>query len=425
MNTGRLKSSTVLALALLGGATPAWSGELGTLLRETLDHPAIAAQQQQSLGAQRQLDATTARYFGSGSAGIDAARYEDQRFLGVLSPQALANPAFAREQFRYGASYSLPIDLFGVIAASRQAAEQDLRAAALATRQQTLLKLHETVSAYADLQSLQVQLNALNLQQQRVQTTLERVQLQLKTGDASLTELRLAQSELARVKAEQVRLQGQQEQMLVSLEESAGKRLLPQGQALAVPAWQASEAASSLPAQLAQAQAEAAQAQARAQRRSLWPALSGAADYYEYQGNSQTQDTWSVGARLTLPLDPSAFERSSSAGAQARAAGERSLAQQRQSQRELSALHASYNSALANMQALDEELRYRDQLLAVQEELQRVGAQTVEDSLRHERDRAEAQARLAQARAQAIQAWSAAQVLSGTEPQILIDRLDP
>lgn len=413
----------LLGVVLLGGGPSATASELSELLQQTLQHPAIAAQQEQTTGARLQLDAVTLRYLGSGSAGADAARYEDQRFLGVLSPQSLANPPFAREQFRYGATYQLPIDLFGVIAAGRQAAQQDVRIAELSLRQQTLLKLHQTLSAYADLQSLQSQLAALALQEQRVAATVRRVELEVQTGELSLTELRLAQSERARVQAERVRLQGEQEQTLAVLEEASGERRLPQAEAVSIPAWPALAASDSLPVQIAQAQAQGAEAQARAQQRALLPSLTGGADYYDFQGKQQQQDSWSVSAHLSLPLDPGAYRRSSSAQAQAQAALQRSAAQQRQTQSQLSALHAGYLAALANINALQQELLYRDQLVAQQEALQKAGALSVEDGLRQERDRAEAQARLAQARAQALQAWSAAQLLAGCEPDALIQTL--
>lgn len=409
---------------LLGSCFNASAGELGELLQGALDHPAVAAQRKQTESASRQLDAASARYFGAGSASADSAHYEDQRFLGVLSPAGFNSPAFARNQFRYGASYSLPIDLFGVIAASREAARRDLGAAELVLRQETLLKLHETVTAYSNLQSLQTQTAALSLQQQRVSATVARVNAQVESGELGLTDLRLAQSELARVEAERVRLEGEREQTLASLEEASGKRQLPQSAAVPLPVWRASSAQDSLPAQMAQAQAQAADAQARAERRALWPSLSAAADYYQYQGNGHDQDTWSVGAHLSVPLDAGAYRRSSGAQARAASAQEVEQAQLRKAQSQLAALHAAYDAAVANITALGKELAYRDQLVAVQEELQKVGAQTIEDSLRHERDRAEAQARLAQAQAQALQAWSAAQVLSGTAPEIYIKELD-
>ncbi|SER21481.1 Outer membrane protein TolC [Solimonas aquatica] len=424
MRFGNTLLSLALGGTLLSQSAAALANEIGDLLRETLAHPAIAAQQQQALGAQHQLDAVSLRYLGAGAAGVDAAHYEDPRFLGVLSPQSLATPPFAREQFRYGANYQLPIDLFGVIAAGREAAQQDLRIAELSLRQQTLLKLHEALSAYADLQSLQTQLAALALQEQRVDATLKRVSVEVKTGELSLTELRMAQSEAARVQAERVRLQGEQEQTLAVLEEASGQRHLPQAEPLSIPAWPKLSAADTLPVQIAQAQAQAAEAQARAQKRALLPSLSGGADYYEFQGNSEKQDSWSITAHFTVPLDPGAYQRSNSAQAQAQSAMQRSAAQQRQTQSQLKALQAGYQSALANITALQQELLYRDQLVAQQEALQKAGALSVEESLRQERDRAEAQARLAQARAQALQAWSAAQLLAGSEPQALIATLE-
>lgn len=175
---------------------------------------------------------------------------------------------------------------------------------------------------------------------------------------------------------------------------------------------------------IAQAGEQASEAQARAERRALWPSLSAGADYYQYQGGGHDQNTWSVGARVSLPLDIGAFGKTAGADARAAAARESASAAQRKARSQLAALRASYDAAVANVKALGTELDYREQVVAVQEELTKVGAQTVEDSLRHERDQVEAEARLAQARAQALEAWSAAQVLSGLAPETYISELE-
>lgn len=421
-----MRGRSILAtvpFVLACSAAPA--GELGELLRDALAHPAVASRQAQVRAAQLQADAATARYFGSGAASASQSTYESSRFLGVLNPQGFASPAFARTQFRYGAEYRLPVDLFGAIAANRAAAKQNLAAAELALRQETLLKLHQTVTAYARLLALRTQDQALALQRRRVADTVERVSLQVQTGALGVTDLKLAQSELAQVESERVSLDGERAQALAALEEATGIRQPPALAALAVPPWDASTSDQTLPVRIAAARAQAADAQARAARRALWPSISAVADYYRYDGGGHDQDTWSVGARVSLPLDFGAWRNTAAASAQAAAARDGRDAAQRQAASQLAALKAAYDAALADLEALKSEVDYREQVVAVQEELVKVGAISVEDSLRHARQRAEAEARLAQARAQAVEDWSAAQVLSGTDPQRYIRALDP
>ncbi|MBX6419727.1 MAG: TolC family protein [Nevskia sp.] len=418
----RLAASGMAALVLAFGGAQA--GELGALLHDALAHPAIAARQAQVQAAQSQVDAAGARYLGSGTASVDQSTYESSRYLGVFNPPAFSNPAFARTQFRYGAEYRLPVDLFGAIAATRAAAQQDLAAAELALRQETLMKLHQTVTAYARLLALRTQEQALAVQRQRVMDTLDRVTVQVQTGALGITDLKLAQSELAQVESERVRLDGERTQALATLKEITGIRQPPALAALAVPAWDAASPERTLPAQIADAHARAAEAQARAARRALWPSVSAVTDYYRYDGGGHDQDTWSVGARVSLPLDFGAWRQTAAADAVAQAARDRRAAAQRQAESQLATLKAAYDAALAEIAALQSEVDYREQVAAVQNELAAVGAISVEDRLRHARQRAEAEARLAQARAQAVETWSAAQVLSGIDPERYIRAID-
>jgi outer membrane protein TolC len=410
-----------LALAVTAGAQ---AGELGEVLHGALNHPAIAAQRGQAEAANLQVESASARYFGAGTASADNATFENDRFLGVLNPSGFANPPFARNQFHYGASYSLPVDLFGVIAANRDAARQDLAVAELALRQETLLHLHDALTAYVQLQALQVQTAALAVQRQRVAVTAERVAAQVEAGALAASDLKLAQSELARVDAERVRLDGEREQALAALEEASGRHQLPAATATRVPPWQAAAVKELLPVRIATAREQSVAAQALAERRALWPALSAGADYFEYAGGGHGQETWSVGARLSLPLDLSAYRRAAGAEARAAAAHDDTTAAQRRTQSQLVALRAAYDAALADIAAVGTELDFREQLVAQQEELAKVGTQTVENGLRDERDRVEAQARQAQARVQASEAWSAAQVLNGVTPEAYIQALD-
>ena len=394
-------------------------------MRDALQHPSVAARDAQVRAAQSDLDAAGDRYWGAGTLSADQANYESSRFLGVLSPNGFANPEYARSQLRFGASYSLPVDLFGAIAANREAARESLALAQLAERQEALLKLHQTLTAYVRLQALQTQADALEVQHRRVAATIERVAAQAQAGSLGPTDLKLAQSERARVEAGQVAIGGQRDELMAQLDELAGRRVLPTKTALEVPAWQAGDPSESLPARLADSAALAADAQAKAQRRALLPSLSAGGEYYQYDGGGHGQDTWSVGARVSMPLDLGAYRKVSSADARAEAARDARDAARRKAGSELVALRAAYDSAKADIEALRTEVDYREQVVAVQDELAKAGAVTVEDSLRHLRDQADAEARLAQERSRAAEAWSAAQVLVGTPPEVYIRQVDP
>lgn len=411
-------------LAGLAVGTSAAAGELGELLRASLAHPAVAARAAAREAAAHQLDAARRRSLGAASLVAEAARYEGERFVGVLSPAALGAMPFSRDLSRYGVAYRLPVDLAGAIAAARRAAQSGLEAARLAERQAALLKLHDTASAYVRLQALLHQVQVLKVQQARVEQTIERVQREVEIGQSALVDLRLAESEQARLHSERTRLEAAIEEALTALEEASGRRRLPSQVLSAAPAWPEGGIEGALPLELAEARAQAEAARAEEAQRQLWPAFSLGADYFQFDSGALPPDTWTVSARVSLPIDPAAWARADAARAQARAAREEREAARRDVARQWAALRSAYDTARADAEAIQQEIAAREEVVRVQSELLRVGMAPMEEFLRQQRDLREAEARGTEARARAIVAWSAAQVLLGTPVERYIETLD-
>lgn len=410
-------------LALAGGYASA--SELGNLLRGTLDHPSVAARTEETSAARQDLSAASRRYLGSGGLSAGIVRYEDPRFIGALSPTTLAAPPFDRTSTRYAVAYSVPIDLFGTIAAARQAARSSLESAQLAERQQTLLKLHDTTSAYVRLQALHQEEAALGAQLQRVTTTLDRVRQEVKVQLAASVDLKLAESEVARIRSDEVRLRGSIDEARAALAEAAGGAPDVSHRATQIPNWpSADDSDQALPLRLARAESAASQAQADEARRSLLPSIAAVGDYSQFSGTAGVPDMWSVGAMITVPIDTSANRRTSAFAARARAAARRETAVAGELTRQWAALKAAYDSAIADLAAVREEVNARREVVNVQVELQRVGVTSMEDLLRQQRDLVDSESREAQAQARAITAWSAAHVLLGTEPSAYIAQLE-
>ncbi len=415
--------SLILAVAGLAPAVCA-AGELADLLHESLDHPSVNAAEFTSDALRQEMSAETGRYFGSGAMFADASSYDDERFLGVLTPGAFANPPFAQDVRRYGLSYSVPVDLAGAIRASRSALEYGLAAARLAERQTTLLKLADTTAAYVQLQALLRQQRVLAVQRERVTQTVERVRLEVKTEQASIAELRLAEAELSRLRSDEIRLSGAIELAQAALEESSGRRLVPTSADIAIPAWDAPAPEDLLPAALAHERENTAAERARATERALWPALSIGTDYTQFEGGGNESDAWGVMVRLVVPFDPAGWRRVSAAKAQAKAAGQNALAADRESRRAWTSLSTAYRSAMADVAALRDEIAAREEVVRVQAELERVGLASLEEFLRQQRDLLDAESRLGAAEAQAVNSWAAAQALSGTPAERFIERID-
>jgi outer membrane protein TolC len=398
--------------------------ELGDLLRATLEHPDIMARRADASAARSELAAATARYFGAGSVGAEAQRFEGERFVGPMTPTAFTDPPFARDVTRYGAMYAVPLDLFGVIASSRAAARGAVQAAGLAERGAQLAQLHETTGAYARLQALQRRASALSAQRERVTTTIARVRREVDSGQLATVDLRLAESELARVESDELRLKAATDEALAALHAASGVERLPAAQPVVAPEWPDGKIEDALPAALADAHAAVAKANAEEAHRTLWPAFSAVADYAQFDGGDKSIEAWGAGLRFSIPLDSVARRRASAADARARAAESGRDAARRLAARQWASLRASYLAALGDIEAVSREITYREEVVRTQMELARVGLASLEDLLRQQRDLLDAEARRADAHSLALVTWSAAQVLLGSEPVAYITALD-
>lgn len=416
---------TGLAVLMLWPGLAVQAGELGDLLQAALLHPQARAAESQAEAARAQKDAATGRYFGSAALSAGWHNYEGQRVVGVYTPGTPGAPLISDRISQAGLTYSLPVDLFGVIAANRERAQHDLDAAELLARQQTLLKLHQTASAYLTLQALLKQREALVLYRQRVAATHRRIKKEVELGKAAGVDARYAESELARLVADEAVLNGALIQAQADLEEAGSReKFLPTRADIHVPAWEDATSDATLPARIAQARREAARAQADESRQALLPALSLDANYFRNVGSGDYRDTWAVGGVVSLPLGVSQYRQADAQRLNARAAAEQSEAATRDSTRQLANLRAAYDAAIADALAMEKEAAYREQVAAVQREMQRLGNQTLENLFQHERNLLDARFRLAQARARAGAAWSAAQVLTGLPTENYIARMD-
>lgn len=417
------KRILLLCLALLPHLAQA--GELADLLQATLAHPQVEAARLQRQSAEAQAAAQDGRLWGQGGVNAGWRRYEGPHVLGYYAPGAGPLPPTDRDIASLGVNWSLPIDLAGVIAAGRERARSDLAAARLAENQQQLLKLHQAAGAWFSLQALEERSRALATYRQRVRATHARLMNEVRLGKTAAVEGRNAESELARLAAEQAALDGRIQEARASLLEASGRDVDRATGDIPVPAWSAASPETTLPARLAEARADAAAAQGREARRALYPRLDLVADYNEHFGAGTNRETWSAGMVASLPLGATAYRSAEAQRLAAEAAGAGREAARREAARQLAALQAAYDAALADAAAVEQEIAYREEVVRVQNEMARLGAQTLENLFRHERDLLDAASRRAEARARAAAAWSAAQVVIGLPPENYIASLDP
>lgn len=415
-------SYVFIGLSLAGAAQ---ANELTNLLQRTLENPAIAARELQVQAATEDANAANSRYFGQASVFAGQFHYDSARVVGIFTPGVTQLPApVSQDITQYGVNYHLPVDVFGSIAAERKQAQAGEATAQLLARQETLLRLHQTLGAYVRLQALAVQNQALQAEQKQLVVYANRVREEVKLGRTARLDLSLVQSDLARLAAQQAVFQGNQRAALAALKASANVTDPVIGVKIVVPAIQSSDVQASLPVSLAREQELAADAVAQKAHRSLFPAISVDSQYTNYHGAGVQPHAWVVGVNMNMPLDPVAIKNASAALQRAQAAQNQSQAVQADTFAQIAALEANYQSAVGNANALAAEVENRQEVVAIEREKWRLGASTMDALLYQERNLLDVRYTYADARAQAATAWSGMQVLLGTPFAEYIHSLD-
>jgi outer membrane protein TolC len=419
----RTIAAAVIGLGLAGSAG---ASELTDLLQGTLDNPGLAAREMQSQAANTEANATNLRYFGQANVFAGQYRYDAARVVGIFTPGVTPLPApVSQDISQYGVNYHLPVDVFGVIGAERAQGQASKATAQLLLRQETLLRLHQTLSAYVRLQALAVQAQALKLEQNQLEVYAKRVREEVRLGRTARLDLSLVQSDLARLAAQQATFTGNQRAALAALQASAGAAHPQVSAAIVVPPLtDAEDAQNSLPVALAQQQQASAEAAAQKVRRGLFPALSVDSQYTQYQGAGVQPHAWVVGLNVNLPLDPVSMKNADASAQRAKAAQSQLKAAQADTQAQIASLAANYQAANGNADALATEVAHRQEVVAVEREKWQLGASTMDALLYQERNLLDVQYALADARAQAATAWSAMQVLLGTPTASYIHTLE-
>lgn len=421
--TGAARAVSILFC--MAFSADAMAAELAALLQTVLLHPQMRAASIQTEAARAQRDSASGRYFGAATWSAGWHRYEDRRIVGVYTPGTSMVPLSSERILQSGVSYSLPVDLSGVIAANVERAGHDLRASRLLARQQTLLKLHQAASAYIALQGFLEQRAALTLSRRRIDATYRRVRKEFDLGKAAGIDLRYAESELARLNADDAVLDGAMAQAQADIAEATGRAgFVPASGVIQVPPWGA-PSDDALPVQIALARQRSADALARESRRALRPSLTLDANYARGGApGGGHRDTWAVGGVLSLPLGVAQYRQADAQSLAAAAAAEQSVAARRDAERQVASLRAVYDAALADAASVEREVRYRDEVVQIQQRMQQLGGQTLENLFRQERDLREARYRLALAEGRAATAWSATQVLTGLPVDRYIAQMD-
>lgn len=415
-----------LLAGLLWGSGNAWSGELGELLRAALENPSVSASRSLAEGAEAQAGAARGRYLGQAQLSYGRHHYDGPRVVGYYAPGTLPPPLLANTVDVTGFSYVLPIDIFGQVSAAVDKASGEAEAARLSFRRQQLAKLHQTLGAYYTLYALKRRQDAMTAYRGWVEAATKRLDAEVKLGRAAPVQARYAQSQLARLQSDETQLAGDIAATQANLAEATGRAdFLPQAATVPLPGWRDAPAEESLTVKTAKAREDSAQAAAREARSGLLPQLALDAAYsYNAVPGGDNRENWGYGATISLPLGVAAIRQADAARANAMAAQDTTRATLREAESAIRTLRAQYDAARGEAAALEKEVAYREEVVKVEREMQRLGNQTLENLFRHEDDLLEARTRLAQAQARAAASWSGMQMLAGTDPGAYIAALD-
>lgn len=409
---------------LLVSSAAVQAGELGELLRATLDHPSVAAAQGQAAAAEAQAGAAQGIYYGQAAFNYGIHRYTDVRVVGQYS-----SPIRGEDLTVTGVSYALPLDIFGQVAAAVDKAGGEAAAARLGLRRQQLVKLHQTLGAYYSLYALERRRAALTTYRNWTEALVKRLETEVRLGRSAPVQASYAQSQLFRLQSNEVQLQSDMAFAQASLTETTGQagfRL--RESTVAVPGWQETLPEEALAVKLAKTRETVAEAAERQAHANLLPRLAVDLGYSATRAAGSmgggTRDDWGYGITLSLPLGVSAFRQEDAARASKLAAIDTTRASLRETESTIAGMRAQYDAAFAEIAAMEKEVAYRQEIVAIEREMHRLGNQTLENLFRHEDDLLEAQSRLALAQARAAAAWSGLQLVAGTDPEIYIDTLE-
>ncbi len=403
-----------------------FGGELGDLLRSTLDHPAVSSSRLQAEAANLQTEAAKGRLYGQAALSYGLSRYEGPRVVGYYAPGTLPAPLIDRNIGVASVSYSLPIDIFGQISAAADKARNQAATADLLYRQKQLGKLHQTLGAYYTLYALQCRQEALIAYRGAVEAMVKRLKAEVALGRSAPVQTSYAESQLARLQSDETQVHGDIVAMQASLAEASGTPdVIAGSRSVFIPDWSGASGRDALSVKIAKTGEKAALAAVNEARTNLMPQVSLNTNFARNDAiDGGSRDTWSVGVNISVPIGVSSYRQLGAARAAAFAAQDAALASQREADAAIAALSAQYDTAKSEIVALEKEVAYRNELVKVEKEMHTLGNQTMENLFRHEDDLLEAKTRLAQAQVKAVASWSGMQMLIGIEPETYIKALD-
>jgi len=185
-----LISFAIIIALLLCLSFNAEAGDLSAILaRVEQNTPALKAARAETAVRQAAVRHAKGQYFGEVDAMAEDSRYNTDRLINPMSyPPDLKSEFFDRNQFGYGITAHVPLDINGRIAATVNAAEEQMKAALAGQSDVRLTLLHGAASLYHSLEGVKAMEDALKKQIQALTAHIKVATASIKAGRTALVE---------------------------------------------------------------------------------------------------------------------------------------------------------------------------------------------------------------------------------------------
>ena len=203
--------------------------DLGAVLAQVEQHtPALKAARAETKIRQAAVRRVKGRYFGEVDAMVKNSNYDSDRLINPMSyPPDLKPKLFDDNQFGYGLTASVPLDINGRITAALTAAEDQMKAARANQGDVRLALLHGAASLYHSLEGVKATEEALEKQIQALNAHIKVATASIKAGRTALVEKLRIVADRETVKGKLATLSGSEQGIRVKLAALMGTVFFP------------------------------------------------------------------------------------------------------------------------------------------------------------------------------------------------------
>ena len=358
--------AAIVIVLCLSGITE--GRDLCAVLAQVEQHtPALKAARAETAVRQAAVRRAKSRYFGEVDAMVKNSNYDSDRLINPMSyPPDLKSKLFDDNQFSYGITVRVPLDINGSITAMVDAAEKRMEAARIHQGDIRLALLHGAASLYHSLEGVKAVEEALQKQVQALTAHIKVATASIKAGRIPLVEKLRIVADKEAVKGKLASLYGKEQGIRAKLAalmgtDSFSDIVTPVHDLPANTVEPVDDIMNRPDIRALRFQTSAADADVKATLSQRFPELNINGFWLQNQGfNGEEGDTWALFIDVKLPLWDGGSRRSAVSGAEAglRAVRYHLTALQNQARAEFaaakadaSAAKASYTATIASVKA--------------------------------------------------------------------------